>query len=147
MITSTIEEVLRRDGKFVDVPVGNSMYPLLKHKQTAFVIETLNTKPRKNDVVLFKRSNTYVLHRIVKLQPNGCFRIRGDNCLAYDNVKAEQILGIMTGFYKGDRYIDCNHNIGYKIYMLYYRPLFWVRKAFGYGKRLLKRIIKDDNRN
>ena len=147
MITNTIEEVLRQEGKFIDVPVGNSMYPLLKHKQTAFVIETLNTKPRKNDVVLFKRGSAYVLHRIIRSLPNENFRIRGDNCLAYDNVKAEQILGIMTGFYKGERHIDCNSNIEYKIYMLYYRPLFWIRKAFGYGKRLLKRIIKDGNRN
>lgn len=147
MITNTIEKVLESEGTVIDVPVGSSMYPLLKHKETAFVITVLKAEPCKNDVVLFKRNDTYVLHRIIKSLPKGYFRIRGDNCLAYDDVKDEQIIGIMIGFYKGKRYITCKQSIFYKLYLLFYRPLFWVRKTFNYTKKLLKRIINNDNGN
>lgn len=147
MITNTIEKVLESEDTVIDVPVGNSMYPLLKHKQTAFVITVLKAEPCKNDVVLFKRSDTYVLHRIIKSLPNGYFRIRGDNCLAYDDVKDEQIIGIMIGFYKGKRYIACKQSIFYKLYLLFYRPLFWIRKTFNYTNKLLKRIINNDYGN
>lgn len=148
MITNTIEEVLQREGKVIDVPVGNSMYPLLKHKRTAFVVSALSTDIRKNDVVLFKRNNnSYVLHRVVKLLPNNYLRIRGDNCLVHDDVNREEIIGIMVGLYKDKHYIDCKHSIYYRNYLLSYRLLFWIRKLFDYTRKLIKRIMKNDYRN
>ena len=46
---------------------GMSMFPLLKDNRDSFKLEKITSKPKRKDIVLYKRDNgQYVLHRIIK---------------------------------------------------------------------------------
>lgn len=129
MREESIESVLARKGKIVTTPVGVSMRPMLKNRTDQIVIETLTRPPRPRDVVLFKRPNgQYVLHRVVKAEGD-TFVIQGDNCTGEDRVKREQIIGILTGFYRGERYCDCEKSRGYRLYARLWPIVTFPRRA------------------
>ena len=94
---STFEEVLMRDGRLVYRNKGVSMMPLLRQERDLFVIERNSQRLRRFDVALFRRGKQYVLHRVVKVLPEG-YIIRGDNCIENEPVCEEQVLGVMTSF-------------------------------------------------
>ncbi len=127
-MTDKIEEIIERDGFVLEMTVGNSMEPMLRNRQNPIVIEKITRKPRKNDVVLFKRdTGEYVLHRIVKVYMDGYF-IRGDNRLYGDrDITDRHIIGILTGYYKGEKFIDCKKNLLYKIYSFLIVKYYYIR--------------------
>lgn len=95
--TRSFEDELRAHGSFVFRNVGSSMRPLIKQGRDLVVI---HRKPegrcKKYDVVLYKRNQRYVLHRIVEVLPDG-YVICGDNCInkEYD-ITDKDIIGVMT---------------------------------------------------
>lgn len=125
-MTVKIEELLERDGKIMELTVGVSMYPMLKNISNPIVIERLSRELKINDVVLFKRQQQYVLHRIVK-HVGDDFIVRGDNCYDNEYVFNGQIIGILSGFYKGDKYVDCQTDFLYKVYAIVWRLIYPLR--------------------
>lgn len=101
-----MEEVLRREGRLVMPFKGVSMLPLLKAGEDVVVIEPIKEKLRPLDVALYKREKdgAYVLHRVISVSENG-YVIRGDNCYSDENVKEEQVFGVLTGYFKGEKLI------------------------------------------
>lgn len=135
----TIEEVLKADGLFVSTTAGMSMYPMLRNRKDTIVIRPYEGRLRKYDVPLYKRKDTYILHRIVKVLPES-YVICGDNCewKEYD-ITDEQILGVLTEFYRGEKRIDMQ-GIGYKLYARIWSNSFPVRMCYRKVKRLASRI-------
>ena len=89
----TFEEVLAQNGKLAYTNVGISMMPLIREGRDVMMIEARETAAiRRYDAVLFRRPGVtgrgaYVLHRILKILPDGKYWIVGDNCTsgeAYD---------------------------------------------------------------
>lgn len=75
------------------------MLPLLRQKRDLFTITKKQGRCRKYDVALYKRADgAYVLHRIVKVLPDG-YVFLGDNCLNKEyGITDQDILGVMTSF-------------------------------------------------
>ena len=140
MITN-YKDVLEKDGILAQLPVGFSMYPMLRQHVDTVVIERIKEKPKKNDVVFYLKDNgKYVLHRIIKIK-NGEYIIRGDNCYytEYD-ITDKHILGILTGFYRGDKYINCKSNKKYKLYVFFRTKSYPIRKGFVSVRSFLSKI-------
>lgn len=138
----TIEEQLQQEGFVLTLSVGISMRPMLTQRSEQLLIEKLTSEPKTNDVVLFRRSSgQYVLHRVIR-KKGMCYLIRGDNCYGTEKVHPQRIIGILKGFYRGDKYIDCETNKGYKIYVILCRLSYWLRFAVYHILRLLRRAIK-----
>lgn len=139
--TSDIKTMLEKDGFIVQMPFGISMYPMLKQKKDSVVIKKISEKPRENDVVLFQAvTGKYLLHRVIKVNEND-YTIRGDNNLQHEyGVKDEQILGILIGFYKGEKYIDCNNNKLYKIYYHLNRRTYYIRALYKLCRLFLSKV-------
>lgn len=141
----TFAEVLSRYGRLVYTNVGVSMMPLIREGKDVLIIEKCDTASlKKYDVVLFRRKNVkgrgeYVLHRIIKILPDGKFWIVGDNCSEGETVEADMILGILTGMKRDKKSIDFN-GIRYRLYVLLwcapYRLRFFVLKT----KRFIKYV-------
>ena len=126
----SIEEQLQKDGFLLKLTIGKSMEPMLHQWQEQPVIKALGRKPKRFDVVLFKRNNgQYVLHRIIGMKGDR-YRIRGDNCYETELVSASQLLGILEGFYRGERYIDCEKDKAYRFYV--YRHSLGFPFRYGY---------------
>lgn len=122
-----IEEVLDENGIFVSTTVGMSMYPMLRNRRDTIVIEQCQGRLNKYDVPLYKSNSRYVLHRIVEVRPDS-YVIRGDNCYVNEyGITDEQILGVLTGFYRGKKKINMQ-GWKYKIYVRLWCAVYPFRK-------------------
>lgn len=135
------ETLIEKDGVFAQLTKGFSMMPLIRQNRDTIIVKKLEEKPKENDVLLYKnKAGRYVLHRVIKVLENG-YIIRGDNNFfnEYD-IKDENIIGILEGFYRDDKYIDCGNNRLYKIYVQLNRRTYYLRKTFSKIRPLLSRI-------
>ena len=114
-----IEEVLSSKGFFIKTTAGISMKPLFRDRCDRSVIVPVTKPLKKYDVVLYRRDNDLVLHRIIKISGDTLI-IRGDNCINLEYVRKEQIIGVLSEFYRGEKHYTVE-NISYKIY-----SRFWV---------------------
>ena len=85
----------------------------------------------------------------MKITADGKYVFRGDNCdnNEYD-ITDENVLGVLKGYYKGERYIDCNNNAAYRLYSRFWVATHGVRMMLRRVKHKIGSIIKrsgDDN--
>lgn len=135
-----IEEVLEKEGVYISTTVGSSMYPMLRNRRDTIIVSPCKSRLNKFDVALYKRDDKYVLHRVIGVSENS-YIIRGDNCLykEYD-IKQEQILGILTGFFRGDKKINMS-GIAYKSYVRIWHGIYPLRYVWSKIKGVVKRRI------
>lgn len=138
----SFEEVLNRDGRLVYTNVGISMMPLIREGRDILVIEKRSEKSLKRfDIVLFKREGVagrgrYVLHRILKVLPDGKYFIVGDNCTSGETVDAANILGALTSLRRGEKQIKLN-GFKYKTYVYFWCAPCHLRFAVLHTKHFL----------
>lgn len=116
----TFEEELRRSGRLVFTNKGISMMPLLRQNKDIMIIEACESgELGPKDAVLFIRETegkkNYVMHRILKQNPDGSYWIVGDNCFSGETVKREQIIGRLTAVVRDGKRISVED----KKYLLY----------------------------
>lgn len=133
-----IEEVLKAQGMYVSTTVGVSMYPMLRNRRDTVVISPCRGRLQKYDVPLYRRGNDYVLHRVIGVKPDG-YIIRGDNCTKKEDVKEEQIVGVLTTFFRGNKEIDMN-GFPYRAYARCWCCLFPLRIGSNLLRGLARRI-------
>jgi signal peptidase I len=124
----TVKEVLQEKETAEVLTSGGSMRPLLKQHRDIAVIARIKSPLKKGDVILYEAldDKPLVLHRIVKVLDNG-FVTRGDNCFYTETVSKENVVGILSHIYRNGRYINCEKNIGYKIYVFINRISYPIR--------------------
>ena len=59
-------DVIKEKGIYVGTVNGKSMFPMLRNKKDTVIIRPFAGKLKKYDVVLYRKRNMYVLHRIVR---------------------------------------------------------------------------------
>ncbi len=102
------EKVIEKTGCVCTQTVGVSMNPfIVMGRDTVFIVKN-KSRLKKFDVAFFKRPDgTYVLHRVMKVFDDG-YKITGDNAYVGEKVFEWQIIGVMEGYYKKKRYVDCS---------------------------------------
>lgn len=154
----SFEDVLNKQGYLVYTNMGFSMMPLLRQKKD--IIEIHKKGPgrcKKYDVVLYKRKERYVLHRILRVLPEG-YLIAGDHCTFVErDIRDANIIGVMTRVLRNGKYITPD-NIWYRLYvhlwcdiypvrMMILRTKFFVQRIIGWGKRRIKKILCIEEKN
>ena len=139
----SFEEFLAQNGTLTYTNKGTSMEPLLQQGRDLFTVRKKGPERcRAGDVVLFRRGDSYVLHRVVEVLPDS-YVCLGDNSVYPERgVTDGDILGVLTGFVRNGK----EHSVtepGYRAYsamVLGTRGLrvLWI-KAVWKGKRLLRR--------
>lgn len=139
---SSIELELEEHGIHLSTTVGDSMYPMLRNRKDIVVLEKPEGRLKKYDVPLYKRPDgQYVLHRILKVYQEG-YVICGDNRFQREYpVPHTWVIGVMRGFYRGEKYIDCN-DFKYKCYVHLWCDLFYLRAFILLLKRFIRRSIR-----
>ncbi len=130
--TLSFEEYLAKYGSLTYRNKGVSMMPLLKQGRDLFtLVPKGDDRCKKYDVVLYKnRAGSYVLHRIIKVRPDG-YVIRGDNTYHNEYRKDEDIIGVMSSFVHNGKngtvdgfwykvYV-CLNQLSYPVRWLYFR--------------------------
>ena len=126
-------------------PQGTSMLPMIRQNIDSVVLSPVTGVLKKYDLPLYQRANgQYILHRIVAA--GDTYTCMGDNQFTSERgIGQEQMLAVVTAFYRGDRKYKTNH-IGYQIYCrLWYHSRhirhFW-RRGIGWLRRhILRRGI------
>lgn len=99
-------ETLQNDGKVILTITGTSMLPLLRHKKDRACLMKPQEQPlKKYDLPLFVREDgKYILHRIVKVTPDG-YEVTGDNQGVTEYpVRHSQVIGVVQGVFRGGVY-------------------------------------------
>ena len=142
---SSIGEYLDSAGKLIYSNKGTSMLPLLRQGKDMFIITKKSSERcKKGDVVLFRRGNDNVLHRVVKVNPDS-YDILGDNCIDYERgITDSDIMGIMTNFIRNGTEHSI-HEIPYRIYsfiMLHTIPArIFAKKVLNHARRLIRTAV------
>ncbi|MBQ7800479.1 MAG: S24/S26 family peptidase [Oscillospiraceae bacterium] len=110
----SVEQVLKEKGFFVTTTSGVSMMPLFSDRRDRIVIKPAAERLKKYDVPLYRRGESLVLHRIIKVREND-YIIRGDNCVLREIVSDEQIVGVLAEFYRKDKHYTVN-DFSYRLY-------------------------------
>ena len=101
-----LEESLNKNGIYVTTTRGYSMNPMIVEGRDKVVIVPPKFTLKKYDVPVYRKMGHYTMHRIVKVTKKG-YIICGDNRAVLEkNVREEDIVGMLDGFYQGDKYID-----------------------------------------
>ena len=124
-MSTTFEEILARDGYLVYRTQGTSMLPLLRQDRDLVVIRPPDSRLRKHDVALYKRGDSWVLHRVVGVAQDH-YLIRGDNTYAIEHVPFGDVFGVLVGFQRKGR----DHSVadrGYRRYVRLWCAIYPVR--------------------
>lgn len=136
----SIEQQLSAEGFYVSTTSGVSMRPMLRDRRDRVVIRAVgNERLSKWDLPLYRaKDGRYLLHRIIGIAKDGSYIIRGDNTYRKEYVTQEQILGVVTEFYRGNKHISADHrayrryaavwNALYPIRKICHLPLFWLKR-------------------
>lgn len=126
---SDYESALNKDGYLLQLTKGCSMMPMLRQDRDSVLIKKICSAPIINDVILFKtKDGKYVLHRLIKKNEDG-YVFRGDNNFFCEkHIANKDLIGILEGFYRDEKFIDCKKSRGYKIYVFVNRATFIPRK-------------------
>ena len=139
------EDVLAAEGFYLGPPVGVSMWPMLRNRHDVMMVVPAARELRRYDVALYRRGEKYVLHRVVGHYENGSekgYVICGDNCVTLEYIPRENVLGVLSGFYRDGRHIDCETSRGYHAYSKLWVALFPVRKVCKSASAMVRRAGK-----
>lgn len=145
--TYSFEEMLSERGYIVYTCKGTSMMPLLRQNRDIVEIRPKgDDRCEKYDVVLYKRGNKYVLHRILRVLPDG-YVIAGDNniFLEYD-IKDEQILGKMVRLIRDGKEISMTDK-KYHLYVHLWCDVYPIRLFLLRVKRKIWRVCARIKKN
>ena len=146
----TFEEVLANNGRLAYTNVGISMLPLIREGKDVLLIEAVSDRGvHRWDAVLFRRPGVtgrgaYVLHRVLKILPDGRYWIVGDNCISGEMVESQDVLGILTQVQRDNGKIIRVTDLKYRLYVLFWcRPYyirFFVLRVIGVLRRIKRKI-------
>ena len=136
-----ITEQLSQGYSVKFAPYGTSMRPMLRQGKDTVVFSPVSGKLKKYDLPLYRRDNgKFILHRIVEVGET--YTCIGDNqFVAEAGVRQDQIIAVVSGFYRKGRYRSTEH-FGYRFYCRVWhfsRPVrhLW-RRGWGWLGRLFK---------
>lgn len=116
-----VEEILNTEGVYSSTTVGCSMYPMLRHRRDMIVILPKTGRLRKYDVPLYRRNGKLILHRIIKVLPQGYVTL-GDNLTQTEIVPEEQVIGVLTEFFREGKH----HRVTDLSYRIYAHLVVWA---------------------
>ena len=138
--TYSFKELLSDRGYIIYTCKGTSMMPLLRqHRDIIEIRPKGDHRCKKYDVVLYKRGENYILHRILRVLPDG-YIIAGDNntFLEY-GIKDEQIFGVMVRVIRDGKEIRMTDK-KYRLYVHIWCDFYPVRMILLRIKRKLWRV-------
>ena len=141
MRNTTFELELGNRGFLIYTNVGTSMLPLLRQRRDIIEIRRKDPASRckRYDVVLYKRGDKYILHRILKVREKD-YVICGDHNIWREyGINDDQILGVMTRVVRDGKSIYTT-DWWYKLYVHLWCDFYHVRAIILYAKMLFRAV-------
>ena len=128
---SSFEKVLAEKGYLVYGIHGISMKPMLRQERDTVVIRSVEGSLHRYDVALYRYpSGKYVLHRLIRVLPDGKYVFRGDNLYTDETtITDENVLGVLDAVIRGGKTVSV-HTLWYRLYARLWVGIYPLRKAF-----------------
>lgn len=130
MEESLIEQYIKENGEFIAIPVGTSMYPMLRNRRdSVYLIKYNGEGLKKYDLPVYKRANgAQVMHRCLGKDENGYIMCGDNQWILEHGIREEQIIAVAKGFYRNEKYIP-NENLLYRLYYRLWSANLFIRKC------------------
>jgi len=136
------EQVLKEKGFIMITTAGVSMRPLLRDRCDRVIIKPISQPLKKYDVPLYRRGEELVLHRILKIEGDTLI-IRGDNCVNLEYVDVNNVIGVLTEFYRGNKHYTVDSRV-YKLYsrvwVFLYPVILFFKKSRAKAGKIYRKI-------
>ena len=142
--TYTFEDILDQKGYLVYTNTGISMLPLLRQRRDLIEIRKKQGRCKKYDVVLYKREDKYILHRIIKVREHD-YVILGDNCVGREyGITDDMILGVMTRVVRDGKDIyptDWRYKLYYHLWVDFFPIRVLIMRLKAKANVVVRRIM------
>ena len=135
-----IETILKKDGVFVSTTSGVSMFPMLRDRRDTIIVTKRDGRLQKYDVALYKRGDSYVLHRVIKVLEDE-YLIRGDNTYAIEHIPKDMVIGVLVEFNRKGKRQKCTDK-SYMAYSRFWNFIYPIRFVLYHTCRFLGRIYR-----
>ena len=135
-------EMLAKDGTVTFTVAGWSMQPMVYNRRDTVTLAKPQLPLKKYDLPLFRLDNgKFILHRVVKVYKNGNYKCQGDNrCEPEDNIRDDQIIGVVKSFNRNGKQIDVDKSFGYWLYTRTWKFLHPFKKYYKYFKAVVDKF-------
>lgn len=135
----TVCDLLREGHTHVPVTVaGTSMTPFFDPGDTVY-LDLLQMPAQVGDVLLFARfGGKYVLHRVVRVFPDGSLELLGDAQICSERVLPDQVRAIVTAVRRGEKLLD-ERSLRWRFFR---GPWRYVRRLRPYLNRIYSLLRK-----
>lgn len=135
-------EMLEKDGTVTFTVAGWSMQPMVYNRRDTVTLVKPQLPLKKYDLPLFRLDNgKFILHRVVKVYKNGNYKCQGDNrCEPEDNIRDDQIIGVVKSFNRNGKQIDVDKSFGYWLYTRTWKFLHPFKKYYKYFKAVVDKF-------
>lgn len=88
---------------------GISMLPFIVQGRDKVFIEKRNKRLKKHDIGVFVRSDgKFLMHRVKRVLESSYDFLGDNNFKKEKNISDELVIGVVNGYYKGEKFVDCN---------------------------------------
>ena len=134
-------EQLEKNGYYLSVPRGISMWPMILNKEGIVEIHKLDGEAKRYDLVMYVRAGRQgVIHRVVRVFDDH-YLIIGDNCWRYEQVPKGDVKGIATRFYRRGKWYDVDNKL-YQIYVHIWVDLLFIKRPIFYARDRFKGVLR-----
>lgn len=135
----TVCDLLREGHTHVPVTVvGTSMTPFFDPGDTVY-LDLLQRPAQVGDVILFARfGGKYVLHRVVRVFPDGSLELLGDAQICSERLFPDQVRAIVTAVRRGEKLLD-ERSLRWRFFR---GPWRYVRRLRPYLNRIYSLLRK-----
>ena len=130
MDETRIEHYINSTGEFIAVPVGTSMYPMLRNRRDSVYLVKYDGKGlKKYDLPVYKRSDgTQIMHRCLGKNEKGYIMCGDNQCVCEYGITDENIIAVAKGFYRDEKY-NPNESRLYRLYCRLWCMNMFLRKC------------------
>lgn len=98
-------DMLDKEGWYITTVKGVSMFPMLRSGVDQILVKKPQARLKPYDVAIYHTPQKYVAHRVLEVHSDH-YIIRGDNCTLKEYVQDSQIVGVLSGFWRGEKFIE-----------------------------------------
>ena len=121
--------------------LSGSMMPLLQIGDKVLVHSVNPAEIRVGDIIVFKNSDKFIVHRVIRKYNSSSFLQKGDNTTTAEIVISKYVIGRVIAIRKRTRIFYLNKGLGKFINLMltFFSCLVYY---FKHGNRIVKRIMK-----
>ena len=120
---------------------GVSMMPMLRQRKDSVELSPLPEKLKIYDLPVYRRADgQFVMHRVVGIRKDHYICL-GDNTLSFEHIYPEQMIGVVSGFKRGEKRVEMN-DLRYWLYCRIWLLGYPVRLGVYWIKLIARRLLR-----